>query len=114
MVDNSYKTNNSSLNQVEELFKIVTATAAIMIVLLWGLLQKDIGGCVIWIIRVASILFVLSILMSLLGYQFIVTKIQNEKKDITIRGPVPLCFLVSWISFVLGCFGVACAIFYFS
>lgn len=99
---------------VEELFKIVIATSGILLALLWGLTQRNITAGVLTIIRITSIVFVVSIFFSLLGYQFIITALENNIQKITKQRGVAVNFLVAWISFMVGCSLLLIAIFVFS
>lgn len=102
---------NKALNSVEGLFKTIIATSGIMLALLWGLTQRDITLCILYIIRTSSIVLVVSIIGSLLGLQFIVTKLEQNASDITKQRTVAFSFLIAWVSFIAGCILVIIAIF---
>jgi hypothetical protein len=99
---------------VEELFKTIITTAGIMLPLLWGLTQRQTIGNVITTIRIASITLMVSIVASILGCQFIVTKLENKTSNITKQTTVAYSFLVAWLSFILGGVLVIVAIFQLS
>jgi hypothetical protein len=84
--------DDKALKSVEELFKIIVATAGIVLTLLWGLTQRSIPQDVLSIIRIASIVLVISIGGSLLGYQFIVTQLQNDNNQASRHPSVAICF----------------------
>lgn len=102
---------DKALKYVEELLKTIIATSGIMLALLWGLTQRAISLAVLNTVRWASIVFVLSIFISLLGGQFIVSRVQQDDREITKKGPVPLVFLLAWLTFVVGCALLILAIF---
>jgi hypothetical protein len=99
---------------VEELFKTMITTAGIMLPLLWGLTQRQTIGNVITTIRIASITLMVSIVASILGSQFIVTKLENKVSNITKQKTVAYSFLVAWLSFIVGGVLVIVAIFQLS
>ncbi len=105
--------SDKALKNVEELFKTIIATSGIMLALLWGLTQRDIGDSVLTIIRIASIVLVISIIGSLLGLQFIVTEHERDATNITKIRTVAFSFLIAWLSFIGGCILVIVAIFKF-
>jgi len=112
MSSNGGQSEDRSLKYVEELFKTITATSGIMLALLWGLTQRDsVTALILRTVRWASVIFVLAIFLSLLGYQFIVSRTQSSK-EITKSGPVPFVFLLAWLAFLAGCVLLVVAIFH--
>lgn len=111
MTPNGKQPEDKALKYVEELFKTIIATSGIMLALLWGLTQRaTISTFILNTVRWASAIFVLSIFLSLLGYQFIVSRTQHGD-EITKSGPVPLLFLLTWLAFIAGCVFIVVAIF---
>lgn len=108
---NGGQSDDKALKYVEELFKTIIATSGIMLALLWGLTQRSsITVLILGTVRWASLVFVVSIILSLLGYQFIVSRTQ-QGIEITKSGPVPFLFLLSWLTFIAGCILLVIAIF---
>lgn len=107
----NHEPEDRALKNVEELFKTIIATSGIMLTLLWGLTQRNINICIHPIVFYSSFPFIVSIIVSFLGNQFIVSKLQDKSRDITGSGSVPICFLIAWLSFVLGCVLLSVAIF---
>lgn len=98
------ETEDKALNTVEELFKTIIATSGIMLALLWGLTQReDLTQSALSAVQNASIVFVVSIFFSFLGNQFIVTKLHKDASDTSKKGAVPFCFLLAWVTFIVGC-----------
>lgn len=95
---------------VEEIFKVLIATSGIMLALLWGLTQRTVPPLVVTIIRIASIVLVISIVGSLLGLQFIVTELEKNTAKISKVGAVAVSFVTAWISFLAGCVALIVAI----
>ena len=88
---------------VAELLKTIIATAGIILTLLWGFLGPDISqGRLCWT-RLSSVVLLISIALALLGLQFMVSALQRQCTEISKDGLVALCFLGSWISFLVGC-----------
>jgi hypothetical protein len=89
---------------VGELFKLLPATAGIMLALIWGLADKNTPKSdVLDAIRLASIALVVTILLSLLGLQFMVSALQGDANAKAGDKPtVMVCFFIAWISFILG------------
>lgn len=102
-----------ALKTIEELCKTLITTAGIMLALLWGLTQKgQLSQEVIFVIRGSSIFLVISITCSLLGLQFIVSRLQDTSTgDGSKNGWVDLCFWAGWITFLCGSIGVIVSIF---
>jgi hypothetical protein len=112
--------DDKALPKIEELFKIIVATAGIVLTLLWGLTQRSIPTDVLSLIRLASIVLVVSIFTSLIGFQFIVSGVQknaddarSNKKLVTVsrKSTVAITFTLSWLSFFGGCLLLILAIF---
>ena len=110
---NNTPQDNEPVKNVQELFKTMITTAGIMLPLLWGLTQRTTSTTIVTTIRIASIIFLVSIVVSLLGCQFIVTKLENNATNITKQKTVAFSFLVAWASFILGGVLVIVAIFQF-
>jgi hypothetical protein len=104
--------NDRATLAVEELLKTIVATAGIMLTLLWGLTQKTLSPPVLGTIQWASLLLVISIGLSILAYQFIVSHLQRNTANITGKGAVPFCFFVAWFALLVGCTLVVVAIFW--
>jgi predicted neutral ceramidase superfamily lipid hydrolase len=99
------------LKSVEELFKTLATTSGIMLALLWGLTQRTLDATVLCTIRIASIILVFSILVAILGLQFIVSRLESNATKITKQASVAYCFMLAWLSFIAGCVAVILAIF---
>jgi hypothetical protein len=111
MASNGGQSEDKALKYIEELFKTIIATSGIMLALLWGLTQRvTITALILGTVRWASLVFVLAIFLSLLGYQFIVSRTQ-QGNEITKSGPVPFLFLLTWLAFIMGCVLLVIAIF---
>jgi hypothetical protein len=84
-----------------------------MLALIWGLAGDAAppSHCVLVLIRAASIILTVSILASLLGLQFMVSGMQENKEAVSKTGTVQFCFFASWITFVLGCVAVIWSLF---
>jgi hypothetical protein len=100
-----------AIESVEGLCKTVVATSGILLALLWGLTQRDVSGLVLCTIRIASIILAVSIIGSLLGLQFIVTQLQRNVAEVTKHPTVAYSYLLSWTTFIAGCFLIIVAIF---
>jgi hypothetical protein len=104
--------NDKALKSVEEILKTIIATSGILLALLWGLIQRQgISARVFTTIRIASIVFVVSIFFALLGCQFIVGRLEMGSENITKHKAVAFSFLISWIAFLSGCALLILAIF---
>jgi hypothetical protein len=101
------------VKHVEDLFRTIITTAGVMLPLLWGLTQRQLSPSAMATIRWASIFFMIAIVGSLIGCQFIVTHLENDVADISKRKSVAFSFLTAWISFLIGSFMVIVAIFQF-
>ena len=88
---------------VGELLKLIPATSGVMLALIWGLAAPKASHDVLRAIRIASIVLVVSILMSLLGLQFIVARLEGQFGWVSKQGAVQGCFLLAWLTFVGGC-----------
>lgn len=74
-----------------------------MLALIWGLANgKTAPDCVMTTIRIASIILFVSIFLSLLGMQFMVTQLQKENANVSKHGSVQFCFLFAWLAFLAG------------
>lgn len=88
---------------VGELFKLMPAASGIMLALIWGLANGNTPpDCVMTTIRIASVILFVSIFLSLLGLQFMVTQLQRQNDDVSKHGSVQFCFLFAWLSFIAG------------
>jgi hypothetical protein len=94
--------HEKAVENVRELFRTIIATSGIMLALLWGLTQRFGVTEKLVVPRIASGLLVLSILASLLGWQFIVTKFEADVSAITKENSVAYSFLIASASFFLG------------
>lgn len=97
---------------VGELLKLLPTTSGIMLALIWGLAdQEHPAHDVLTATRVASILLVVTILLSLLGLQFLVSALQGGTTDASSKGTVQLCFGLAWLSFFAGSAAVIWSLF---
>jgi hypothetical protein len=92
-----------ALDLVNELFKLIPATAGVMLALIWGLAGDETPHDVLAAIRIASIVLVVSICSAFLGLQFVVSGLQAKDSGIARAGKVQLCFFVAWLLFLGGC-----------
>jgi len=95
---------------VEELFKTLITVSGLILTLLWGLTQRELTETILGTIQVASVAMVFSIFSSILGMQFIVTKLHHNVSNISKTNSVSLCFLASWLAFLVGCVALIVAI----
>jgi hypothetical protein len=102
-----------ALDIVNELFKLIPATAGVMLALIWGLAGDSTPHDVLVAIRIASIVLVASIVVAILGLQFVVSGLQEDHGDPAIgeAGRVQLCFGAAWLLFLAGCGGVIWSLF---
>ena len=105
--------DEKAVDSIAELFKIVVTTSGIILVLLWRLITKKPSLETLFYIRIASVVMAVSMALSLLGLQFIVSALQREEKDVSKVGSITFCFLLTWIGFLLGCIFLILAIFNF-
>jgi hypothetical protein len=97
---------------VGELFKLIPGTSGIMLALIWGLADhKAPPNCVLTVIRIASIILVVCIFLSLLGLQFMVSQLQRGNTDASSHGTVALCFVAAWVVFIAGSAAVIWSLF---
>jgi hypothetical protein len=97
---------------VGELFKLMPATSGIMLALIWGLASgANPAHNVLIAIRVASILLVVSIFLSLLGLQFIVSSLQRNNENAASGCLVSVCFILAEVTFVAGSIAVIWSLF---
>jgi hypothetical protein len=105
-------TRAKATDLVGEIFKLMPATAGIMLALIWGLADRATPShSVLTAIRIASIILVVSIFLSLLGLQFTVTELQNGKEDAASKWTVQVCFFGAWITFIAGSVAVIWGLF---
>lgn len=92
---------------VGELFKLLPAVSGVMLALMWGLAGKArLDSSVLSHIRIASLLLILTIFISLLGLQFMVSALQGKKSytsGVGAKGTVAICFFFAWVLFLVGC-----------
>jgi hypothetical protein len=97
---------------VGELFKLLPTTSGIMLALIWGLAdRKAPPHDVLTATRVTSILLVATILLSLLGLQFLVSELQRDNANASGKGTVQLCFFLALVGFIAGSAGVIWSLF---
>lgn len=97
---------------VGELLKLLPTTSGIMLALIWGLANREKPPHdVLTATRVASILLVATILLSLLGLQFLVSELEKDNTHASSRGAVQVCFFVAWVSFIAGSIAVIWSLF---
>jgi len=97
---------------VGEIFKLMPATAGIMLALIWGLADRATPSqSVLVAIRVSSIILVVSIILSLAGVQFTVAELQAGNTDGASKPSVQICFFGAWITFILGTAAVVWSLF---
>lgn len=111
MSNENEASQDKAVTVVQELFKILIATSGIILALLWGLAKNNLSGDVYCLIRCASIVLIMTIISSLLGFQFIVTELQKNEAAITKKARVAYSFLVAWLSFLAGCILLLVSIF---
>lgn len=88
---------------VGELFKLLPTAAGIMLALIWGLADRTTPAKdVLHLVRAGSIVLAVSILTSLLGLQFMVSRYQSDKSDLAGDSCIQGCFVCSWLMFVVG------------
>ena|SRR6266478_4861451 len=94
--------HEKAVENVRELFRTIIATAGIMLALLWGLAQRfgDTSG--LTVPRIASGFLVIAIFVALVGWQFIVTKFEENIPQITKERSVSYSYIIASISFSLG------------
>jgi hypothetical protein len=108
---NDQTSADKARENVAELLKTITATTGVMLALLWGLTQRTITPDVLWLIRVASFVLVVSMVASLLGLQFIVSALDRGEAQVSQVRTVAGSFLVAWLAFLFGCGFLIAAIF---
>jgi hypothetical protein len=97
---------------VGELFKLIPSTSGIMLALIWGLADHQTPPhCVLTVIRIASIILAVCILLSLLGLQFMVSQLQRGNNDASSHGTVAFCFVAAWLAFIAGSVAVIWSLF---
>ena len=97
---------------VGELFKLMPATSGIMLALIGGLATRGTLSCdVLTAIRTASILLLLCIILSLIGFQFMITRLQGGDTEVSKHGAVQLVFILAEVAFVLGSVTVIVSLF---
>ena len=100
---------------VGELFKLLPAVSGVMLALMWGLAGKtQLASSVLTHIRIASALLIVTIFISLLGLQFMVSALQGSKsydKGVGAKGSVAVCFFFAWVLFLIGCVFVVWSLF---
>lgn len=103
--------NEKAVENVRELFKTIIATSGIMLGLLWGLTKREMGVDISTWIYIASTMLVISIFVSFLGWQFIITGLENNTPKITKLSTVAYSFFAAWILFWAGCASLMIAMF---
>jgi hypothetical protein len=103
---------------VEGLCKTVITTSGITLALLWALTGQDIDSSTLSVIKIASIVLVISMASALLALQFITSALEAKAQGtdrttdlVTKKGTVAFAFFVAWFGFILGCALVIVAIF---
>jgi hypothetical protein len=105
-------TRAKATDLVGEIFKLMPATAGIMLALIWGLADRATPSqSVLDAIRVASIILVVSIILSLAGLQFTVAELQNGNENAASKTSVQVCFVLAWITFIVGSAAVVWSLF---
>jgi hypothetical protein len=105
-------TRAKSVDLVGELFKLMPATSGIMLALIWGLANRTKPPHSVLIpIRIASIILAVSIFLSLLGLQFMVSELQNDNPDVSRASTVQVCFIGAWVAFIVGSAAVIWSLF---
>jgi hypothetical protein len=72
-----------ALDLLNELFKLIPATAGVMLALIWGLAGDKTPHDVLVLIRDASIILVVAIFFAFLGLQFVVSGLQRGATGIS-------------------------------
>src|SRR4051794_26187700 len=96
-------TEEKAIALVAELLKTIIATSGIILTLLWGFLGSNPTSTRLCWSRISSIVLLVSIALALLGLQFMVSALQLKVAEVSKDGLVALCFVGSWISFLVGC-----------
>lgn len=97
------------------IFKLLPATSGIMLALIWGLVDfKTPFENILTVITVASMILGGSILLSLLGLQFMVSALRRGNADASSKTLVQVCFFGAWITFIAGSVAVIWSLFLFS
>ena len=97
---------------VGELFKLLPSTSGIMLALIWGLADRmKPAHDVLVAVRVASIFLVVTILLSLLGIQFMISTLQSGEVDTYQKPTVQACFVLAWLVFIGGSASVIWSLF---
>jgi hypothetical protein len=105
-------TRAKSADLVGELFKLMPATSGIMLALIWGLADRTKPPhSVLIAIRIASIILAVTIFLSLLGLQFMVSELQDNNQDVSSAPAVQVCFITAWIAFIVGSAAVIWSLF---
>jgi hypothetical protein len=100
---------------VGEMFKLLPAVSGVMLALMWGLAGKTrLDSDVMTHIHIASLLLIVTIFVSLLGLQFMVSALQGNKtydSGVGTKGSVAGCFFFAWVFFFIGCVFVVWSLF---
>ena len=111
IASNQNPNGDEARKSVEELFKTVITAAGLILTLLWGLTQRPVDPGVLRLVQSASLALVFSIIMALLGLQFIVSALERGQSAITRKPTVAISFLLAWVTFIVGCVILALSIF---